>query len=122
MKVNETINQTKIGILIFGLILFFMVISGFFQINTLKRTIKFYEKEQSKLQKKIDSLENNYKIQENNIVNYQNKIIDLDSKISDNNKKIKDLYENANRKKNSFKHYDARMWERYFTDRYSKKN
>ena len=84
-----------------------------------KRAIEL--KEQKKLQKKIDTLEKDYQAEAIKIIDYENKILVLDSKVQDNNNKINGLYENAKNKKNSFRSYDARMWERYFTDRYSQK-
>jgi len=119
MKVDE--NLKKNGFYLFVGLVVFLVLASLFQISNLKRTINFYEKEQKKLQQKINDLEKDYQAQGVKIVDYENRILVLDSKIQDNNNKINDLYENAKNKKNSFRSYDARMWERYFTDRYSEK-
>jgi hypothetical protein len=47
-------------------------------------------------------------------------LIKIDSNIATNNQKIDILKNNTNEKINSFKSYDARMWEKFFTDRYKK--
>jgi len=76
------------------------------EVKEIKSDIEKYEKENKKLNEKL--------------VEYQNILIKIDSNIATNNQKIDILKNNTNEKINSFKSYDARMWEKFFTDRYKK--
>jgi predicted nucleic acid-binding Zn-ribbon protein len=76
------------------------------EMEQIKKGIKNYENENKKLQKKV--------------VEYEKLLIKIDSNISTNNKKIDKLKLDTNEKINSFKSYDARMWEKFFADRYKK--
>lgn len=76
------------------------------EVVKIKTEIKQYEEQNKKLSEKI--------------VQYEDLLVKIDSSISVNNKKIDNLKKSTNEKINSFKSYDARMWEKYFTDRYAK--
>lgn len=73
----------------------------------LKEGIEKINKENEIIDKKIDSLKTN--------------VDTIHKKININNKKLENLDKYEKDKKNSFRSYDADMWERYFTDRYSTK-
>ena len=80
------------------------------------------------LKEKIESIENNV-----DVIYKDNKKIDkkidafkisiekIDKSIIINNTKIDKLKQYEKDKQNSFLSYDARMWERYFSDRYKNK-
>lgn len=76
------------------------------EVVKIKTEIKQYDEQNKKLSEKI--------------VQYEDLLVKIDSSISVNNKKIDNLKKSTNEKINSFKSYDARMWEKYFTDRYAK--
>lgn len=76
------------------------------EVVKIKTEIKQYDEQNKKLSQKI--------------VQYEDLLVKIDSSISVNNKKIDNLKKSTNEKINSFKSYDARMWEKYFTDRYAK--
>lgn len=76
------------------------------EVVNIKKEIKQYEEQNKKLSDKI--------------VQYEDFLVKIDSSISVNNKKIDNLKKSTNEKINSFKSYDARMWEKYFADRYAK--
>lgn len=76
------------------------------EVVKIKTEIKQYEEQNKKLSEKI--------------VQYEDLLVKIDSSISVNNKKIDNLKKSTNEKINSFKSYDASMWEKYFTDRYAK--
>ena len=82
--------------------------SGFIksEVKEIKSDIQKYSEENEKLSKKI--------------AEYEKMLIKIDSNISRNNQNIDILKNKTNEKINSFKSYDAVMWERYFADRYKK--
>lgn len=76
------------------------------EFKSLKLEIQSYKDENKKLTKKL--------------VEYEKILVKIDTNISKNNKKIDNLKTQTNEKINSFKSYDARMWEKFFADRYKK--
>ena len=76
------------------------------EVKEIKADIQKYSEENEKLSKKI--------------AEYEKMLIKIDSNISRNNENIDILKNKTNEKINSFKSYDAVMWERYFADRYKK--
>lgn len=81
---------------------------------------KYLKQEVVKIKTEIKQYEEQNKKLSDKIVQYEDLLIKIDSSISVNNKKIDNLKKSTNEKINSFKSYDARMWEKYFTDRYAK--
>ena len=76
------------------------------EVQAIKSDIKLYKEENKKLNKKL--------------IEYEKTLVKIDASILINNKKIDNLKLGTNEKINSFKSYDARMWEKFFTDRYKK--
>jgi ABC-type Na+ efflux pump permease subunit len=76
------------------------------EVKEIKSDIEKYEKENKKLSEKIAT--------------YEKMLIKIDSNITRNNKNIDILKNKTNEKINSFKSYDAVMWEKFFADRYKK--
>lgn len=76
------------------------------EVKSIKSEIESYKKENEKLNQKL--------------IEYEKILVEIDTNISINNKKIDILKNNYNEKINNFKSYDARMWEKFFTDRYKK--
>lgn len=103
---------------IFMLLLFYIMFNGYVgnynakelnkQINTIQKNIDGIYKENEKIDKKIDG--------------FKSVIIKIDKGITKNNTKIDKLKQYEKDTKDSFNTYDANMWERYFADRYAKKD
>jgi hypothetical protein len=53
---------------------------------------------------------------------FNTRIKQIHQVVNINNTKIENLKKYEKDKQNSFKSYDARMWEQFFADRYGKKN
>lgn len=83
--------------------------------------INYIKKEITKSQSVVDSLYKKNKGLDEKINQLNSKIESLDNSIIANNKKIDKLKQNEKIQIDNFKHYNASMWEKYFTDRYSKK-
>lgn len=83
--------------------------------------INYIKKENAKNQHLIDSIYKKNINLDKKIDQLNSKIDGLDNSISANNDKIDKLKQNEKSQIDKFKHYDAGMWERYFTNRYAKK-
>jgi len=83
--------------------------------------INYIKKEIAKNQIVIDSIYKANKKLDKQIIKLNSEIKILDNSISSNNDKIDKLKKNEKIQIDNFKHYDATMLEKYFTDRYSKK-
>ena len=104
-----------LGFLIIMLVLMFNTIISYFsngdskylikEVDRINSQIKIYQEENKKLSDKISV--------------YEKLLIKIDSSISINEQKIDKLKISTNEKINSFKSYDATMWEKFFTERYS---
>jgi septal ring factor EnvC (AmiA/AmiB activator) len=103
---------------IFMLLLFYIMFNGLVsnhnvkdlknQINTIQENVDGIYKENEKIDKKIDG--------------FKSVIIQIDKDITKNNTKIDNLKQYEKDTKDSFRTYDANMWERYFADRYANKD
>ena len=93
--------------------------NGFF--NTWSNNDSEYLKKEFKnLKSEIQSYKDENKKLTEKLVEYEKILVKIDTNISRNNKKIDILKSSTNEKINSFKSYDAVMWEKFFADRYKK--
>jgi len=83
--------------------------------------INYIKKEIVKSQSVVDSLYKKNKGLDEKIKQLNLKMEALNNNISANNNKIDKLKQNEKSQIDKFKYYDAGMWEKYFTNRYSKK-
>lgn len=102
---------------IFMLLLFYIMFNGLVsnhnvkelknQINTIQENVDGIYEKNEKIDKKIDG--------------FKSVITKIDKDITINNTKIDNLKKYEKNTKDSFRTYDADMWERYFADRYTDK-
>jgi len=110
-----------------GLVFVLLIVVFFTQIFSLMSSgnqldkIRYIKSEIAKSQLIVDSLYKKNINLDKKIDQLNSKINELDNSISANNDKIYKLKQNEKSHIDKFKHYDAGMWEKYFTDRYSKK-
>jgi len=83
--------------------------------------IKYIKSEINTIQSNIDKVYESNKKLDKKIDGFKLEIESIDKGISENNKKIDKLKQDEKTKIDNFKHYNARMWESYFTSRYAKK-
>jgi peptidoglycan hydrolase CwlO-like protein len=83
--------------------------------------IKYIKSEMKTIQSNIDKVYESNKKLDKKIEGFKLDIESLDEGITANNKKIDKLKQDEKTKIDNFKHYNARMWESYFTSRYAKK-
>jgi uncharacterized membrane protein len=116
---NFTKKELKQDLLILVLGIILVIVS----FNSLMSFVsnddnKYLKKESSKIEKEIKQYELENKKLSEKVLGYEKLLLKIDSSISLNNKKIDKLKFNTNEKINSFKSYDASMWEKFFADRY----
>lgn len=117
-------KDTKKGYIILILLFtIFLIICNIVQLMFINQTFKnsdYLKNEVVKIQSDIKKYQSENKLILEKIKEYEKDIVKIDSNISRNNKNIDILKNKYNEKINDFKSYDARMWEKFFTDRYKK--
>jgi peptidoglycan hydrolase CwlO-like protein len=113
-------NRVSLVFILLIIVFFTQVFSLINNGNQLDK-IKYIKSEIAKSQLIVDSLYKKNINLDNKIDQLNSKIQILDSSVSNNNVKIDKLKQNEKNQIDKFKHFDAGMWEKYFSDRYSKK-
>lgn len=121
-KKMEKILHNRVG-LIFVLLIFVFLTQIFSLMSSGNQLdkIKYIKTEMAKNKSIIDSIYKKNEGLNKKIDQLNSKIEVLDNSIGANNIKIDKLKRDEKIQIDKFKHYDAGMWEKYFTDRYSKK-
>lgn len=117
----EDISKKFTPIYFFGVI--FMLLLFYIMFNGLvsNHNVKELKNQINAIQENIDGIyEKNEKI-DKKIDGFKSEIKQIDKDITINNTKIDNLKKYEKDTKDSFRTYDADMWERYFTDRYAGK-
>jgi hypothetical protein len=118
----DKILHNRLGLVfVLLLIVFFTQIFSLMSSGNQLDKINYIKKEINKSQSIVDSLYKKNKNLDKKIDELNLKIEGLDNNINANNDKIDKLKQNEKSQIDKFKHYDANMWELYFTNRYSKK-
>lgn len=121
LKFNPENYKSQFNLIFLGLLVLvcLSLMNGFF--NTWSNNdSEFLKKEFKSLKLEIQSYKDENKKLTKKLAEYEKILVKIDTNISKNNKKIDNLKTQTNEKINSFKSYDARMWEKFFADRYKK--
>ena len=121
LNFNPENYKSQFNLIFLGLLVLvcLSLMNGFF--NTWSNNDSEYLKKEFKsLKLEIQSYKDENKKLTEKLVEYEKILVKIDTNISKNNKKIDNLKTQTNEKINSFKSYDARMWEKFFADRYKK--
>jgi peptidoglycan hydrolase CwlO-like protein len=114
-------EKTKINLIFLSIVavIILLLMNGFFSVSSNDNS-NYLKKEVKAIKSEIETYkEENKKLQEK-LVEYEKILVKIDTNIATNNKKIDKLKLGTNEKINNFKSYDARMWEKFFADRYKK--
>jgi peptidoglycan hydrolase CwlO-like protein len=117
---KDTKKTYLILILIFILILIISNVIQFMFVNQTFENSDYLKKEVVKIESNIKKYQSDNKLILEKIQEHEESISKIDSNILTNNESIDKLKNKSNEKINSFKHYDARMWEDFFSNRYKK--
>ena len=115
---HNTSNNT-VYIMIIIIILLFSGAFDFLSNNQTIENSEYIKKEMSEIKQSINKYESENKKLTSKVLYYEKILLKIDSSISVNEKKIDNIKSSTNEKINSFKSYDARMWEKFFADRYA---
>ena len=121
LNFNPDNYKSQFNLIFLGLLVLvcLSLMNGFF--NTWSNNDSEYlKKEFQNLKSEIKSYKDDNKKLSEKLVEYEKILVKIDTNISINNKKIDILKSSTNEKINNFKSYDARMWEKFFADRYKK--
>jgi seryl-tRNA synthetase len=117
---NILSNRINLLLIIAGLLLVFQLFSV---VGKGREALKvnYIKEEISKLKEDVDEIYKTEKALDKKIDTFNLEIKNVHNAVNINNTKIENLKRDEKIQIDKFKSYDADMWERYFTDRYSKK-
>jgi septal ring factor EnvC (AmiA/AmiB activator) len=115
---KDTKKGYLVMILLFAIVLIIINVSQFMFVNETFKNSDYLKKEIVKIEASIKKYQSENKLLLEKIKEHEEAIVKIDSNIGINNQDIDKLKNKTNEKINSFKHYDARMWEQYFANRY----
>jgi seryl-tRNA synthetase len=117
---NVLSNKINLVLILTGLVLFFQLFS---LLSNGREALKvnYIKEEISKLKDDVEEIYKSEKALDKKIDTFNLQIKNIHEAVIINNTKIENLKRDEKIQIDKFKSYDANMWERYFTDRYSKK-
>ena len=117
---NVLSNKINLVLILAGLVLFFQL---FILLGNGREALKvnYIKEEISKLKEDVEGIYKSEKALDKKIDTFNLQIKNIHEAVIINNTKIEKLKRDEKIQIDKFKSYNARMWERYFTDRYSKK-
>jgi len=117
---NVLSNKINLVLILAGLVLFFQL---FILLGNGREALKvnYIKEEISKLKEDVEEIYKYEKALDKKIDTFNLQIKNIHEAVIINNTKIEKLKRDEKIQIDKFKSYNARMWERYFTDRYSKK-
>jgi peptidoglycan hydrolase CwlO-like protein len=117
---NILSNRINVLLIIAGLLLVFQL---FNVVGNGREALKvnYIKEEISNLKDEVEEIHKSEKALDKKIDTFNLEIKNVHNAVNINNTKIENLKRDEKIQIDKFKSYDADMWERYFTDRYSKK-
>ena len=117
---NVLSNKINLVLILAGLVLFFQL---FILLGNGREALKvnYIKEEISNLKEDVKEIYKSEKALDKKIDTFNLQIKNIHEAVIINNTKIEKLKRDEKIQIDKFKSYNARMWERYFTDRYSKK-
>ena len=117
---NVLSNKINLLLILAGLVLFFQL---FILLGNGREALKvnYIKEEISNLKEDVEEIYKSEKALDKKIDTFNLQIKNIHEAVIINNTKIEKLKRDEKIQIDKFKSYNARMWERYFTDRYSKK-
>jgi len=117
---NILSNRINVLLIIAGLLLVFQLYNV---VGNGREALKvnYIKEEISNLKDEVEEIHKSEKALDKKIDTFNLEIKNVHNAVNINNTKIENLKRDEKIQIDKFKSYDADMWERYFTDRYSKK-
>jgi peptidoglycan hydrolase CwlO-like protein len=117
---NTSVPDKTTLLLIMACLIFSIQVVSFFKSGAEAQKVNYIKKEITTLKNDVNQIYESGKVLDKKINKFNDEIENVHQAITINNTKIDNLKKDEKIKINQFKSYDARMWERYFADRYSK--
>ena len=118
---NTLPNKLNLLLLLLAVIIISFQVFNIFSSSNESIKVNYIKKEIEDLKNDIDDIYKSEKALDKKIDTFNLRIKNIHEAIKINNTKIDNLKEYEKTQIDKFKSYDARMWEKYFTDRYAKK-
>lgn len=119
MEDVKSILSNKMTLLIIMLCLVFSLqVFTLFDNGSETKKVNYIKKEIDVLKDKADSIRDSEKALDKKIDGFNEEISQIHEAVNVNNSKIENLKKYEKIQIDSFKSYDALMWEKYFADRY----
>lgn len=118
---NALSNKINLVLILAGLVLFFQLF-GVISNGREALKVNYIKDEISKIKEDVEEIYKSEKALDKKIDTFNLQIKNIHEAVIINNKKIQNLKRDEKIQMDKFKSYDARMWEKYFTERYAKKN
>lgn len=118
---NALSNKMTLLILMMCLVFCFQVFNLFSNGNEVQK-VNYIKKEITNLKDEINSIHESEKALDKKIDTFNTRIQRIHEAVTINNIKIENLKRYEKTQIDKFKSYDARMWEKYFADRYKNHN
>jgi seryl-tRNA synthetase len=117
---NGLSNKLNLALILAVLVLVFQL---FILLSNGREALKvnYIKEEISNLKEDVEEIYKSEKALDKKIDTFNLQIKNIHEAVIVNNKKIENLKRDEKIQIDKFKSYDARMWEKYFTDRYAKK-
>jgi len=117
---NALSNKMTLLILMMSLVFCFQIFNLFSNGNEVQK-VNYIKKEITNLKDEINAIYESEKALDKKIDTFNTRIQRIHEAVTINNIKIENLKRYEKTQIDKFKSYDARMWEKYFADRYAKK-
>jgi DNA anti-recombination protein RmuC len=122
MEDLKTVISNKILLLMIMVCLVFTIqVFNLFRNENETQKVNYIKKEIIGLKQDVNKIYKHYDALGSKIDTFNREINTIHKSVDANNTKIENLKKYEKVQIDKFKSYDARMWEQYFTDRYSKK-
>jgi len=118
---NALSNKMTLLLLMVCLIFCFQLFNLFSNGNEVQK-VNYIKKEITNLKDEVEAIYESEKALDKKIDTFNLQIKNIHEAVTINNTKIENLKKYEKVQIDNFKSYDARMYEQYFTDRYSKKS
>lgn len=116
---KDTKKDFLILILLFNIVLVLCFVIQLIFTKTTFENSEYLKNEVIKIESEIQKNQIENKALLDKVIGFEKEIDKIDNDINNNKENLEKLKNRTNEKIDSFKHFNARMWEDFFTERYS---
>lgn len=116
---KDTKKDFLILILLFNIVLVLCFVIQLIFTKTTFENSEYLKNEVIKIENEIQKNQIENKALLDKVIGFEKEIDKIDNNINNNKENLEKLKNRTNEKIDSFKHFNVRMWEEFFTERYS---